>query len=66
MKQRCEYVWGLRYKLRMMGINISSCLVIYGDNQFTLYQTGISESSFKKKKYATTNHFIREGVAMNQ
>ena len=32
-KQCCEYVHGLRYKLRMMGISCDDPKVIYGDNQ---------------------------------
>ena len=32
MKQLCEYLKGLRYKLRMMGIPVSNPCFIYGDN----------------------------------
>jgi len=33
MRQCCEYIRGLRYKLRMMGISVSNPTLIYGDNQ---------------------------------
>ena len=32
MKQCCEYVRGLRYKLRMVGILCDDPMFIYGDN----------------------------------
>ena len=32
MKQLCEYVRGLRYKLRMVGIPVIGCLFLYGDS----------------------------------
>ena len=33
MKQCCEYLRGLRYKLRMMGIPVNNPVFTYGDNQ---------------------------------
>ena len=36
MRQCCEYLKGLRYKLRMMGIPVSNPCFIYGDNQSVL------------------------------
>ena len=33
MKQCCEYIHGLRYKLRMMGILVEGPAYIHGDNQ---------------------------------
>ena len=41
MKQCCEYVRGLRYKLRMMGISCEDPTFIYGDNQSVLANTTI-------------------------
>ena len=32
MKQCCEYIRGLRYKLRMMGVPVNNPTFIYGDN----------------------------------
>ena len=39
MKQCTEYVRGLRYKLRMMGIAIPEPTYLFGDNQLVLYNT---------------------------
>ena len=49
MKQCCEYVRGLRYKLRMMGISCDDPTFIYGDNQLVLANTTIPDSTLKKK-----------------
>ena len=63
MKQCCEYLRGLRYKLRMMGIPIDGCSYIYGDNQSVLANSSIPESTLKKKSQSIAYHFVREGVA---
>ena len=39
MKSCCEYIRGLRYKLRMMGIPVTNPAFIYGDNGTHQYQT---------------------------
>ena len=44
MKQCCEYLRGLRYKLRMMGIPVVGPACIYGDNQSVLANTTIPDS----------------------
>jgi len=49
MKTCCEYVRGLRYKLRMMGIPVYGPTFIYGDNQSVLANTTIPDSTLKKK-----------------
>ena len=36
MKQCCEYVRGMRYKLRIMEIPVIGCSFLYGDNQSVL------------------------------
>ena len=66
MKQCCEYVRGLRYKLRMMGIPVSNPTFIQGDNQSVLWNTTVPESSLKKKSCAVAYHFCREGVAREE
>jgi hypothetical protein len=45
MKQCTEYIRGLRYKLRMMGIPCGKPAYVYGDNQYVLYNTTIPEST---------------------
>jgi hypothetical protein len=36
MKQATEYICGLRYKLRMMGITVDEPAYVFGDNQSVL------------------------------
>ena len=66
MKQCCEYVRGLRYRLRMMGIRVEECAFIYGDNQSVLYNTTLPDSALKKKSQSIAYHFVREGVARDE
>ena len=66
MKLCCEYLRGLRYKLRMMGIPVYGPVFIYGDNQSVLANTSIPESQLKKKSQSIAYHFVREGVARDE
>ena len=66
MKQCTEYIRGLRYKLRMMGIPCVECSYVYGDNQSVLYNTTIPESTLKKKSQSIAYHFVREGCARSE
>ena len=63
MKLCCEYLKGLRYKLRMMGIPVNNPCFIYGDNQSVLWNTSVPESTLKKKSSSVAYHFVREGVS---
>ena len=66
MKLCCEYLRGLRYKLRMMGIPIYGPVYIFGDNQSVLNNTSIPESQLKKKSQSIAYHFICEGVCRDE
>ena len=66
MKQVTEYVRGLRYKMRMMGISVLGPTYIYGDNQSVLFNTSVPESTLKKKSQSICYHFVREGSARNE
>ena len=66
MKQSCEYVRGLRYTLRMMGISVEEPTFIFGDNQSVLSNTTLPRSTLKKKSSSIAFHFVREGVAMSE
>ena len=66
MKQCTEYIRGLRYKLRMMGIPCEGPAYVYGDNQSVLYNTTIPDSTLKKKSQSIAYHFVREGCARNE
>ena len=66
MKQCCEYVRGLRYKLRMMGISCDDPMFIYGDNQLVLVNTTIPNSTLKKKSQSIAYHLSeKELYGMN-
>jgi hypothetical protein len=66
MKQCCEYLRGLRYKLRMMGIPVNGPVYIQGDNQSVLANTSNPDSTLKKKSQSIAYHFVREGVARDE
>jgi Reverse transcriptase (RNA-dependent DNA polymerase) len=66
MKQCCEYLRGLRYKLRMMGIPVYEPAYISGDNQSVLANTTNPDSTLKKKSQSIAYHFVREGVARGE
>ena len=66
MKQCCEYIRGLRYKLRMMGISCDDPTFIYGDNQSVLANTTVPDSMLKKKSQSISYHFVREGAAQDE
>ena len=66
MKQAAEYVRGLRYKLRMLGIPCDEPAFIYGDNRSVLANTTMPSSTIKKKMHSLSYHFIREGCARDE
>jgi hypothetical protein len=66
MKAATEYVRGLRFKLRMMGIPVEGHTYIYGDNQSVLANTTMPHSNLKKKSNAIAFHFVREGTARDE
>ena len=66
MKQCAEYIRGLRYKLRMMGIPCELPAFVYGDNQSVLYNTTLPESALKKKSQGIAYHFVREEIARDE
>ena len=66
MKQCCEYIRGLVYKLRMMGIHCDGPAYIEADNQSVLSKTTIPDSTLKKKSQSIAYHMVREGVARDE
>ena len=66
MKQATEYIHGLRYKLRMMGIPCDEPTFVYGDNQSGLANTSVPDSQLKKKSNSIAYHFVREGCARDE
>ena len=66
MKQCTEYLRGLRYKLRMMGVPIAGPTYMYGDNMSVIHNTQKPESMLKKKSNSICYHAVREAVAMGE
>ena len=66
MKLATEYVRGLRYKLRMMGIPVTEPAFVFGDNQSVLCNTTDPASTLKKKSHSLAFHHVREGVARDE
>ena len=66
LKQATEYVRGLRYKLRMMGIPCEEPTYVYCDNQSVLANTTAPDSQLKKKSNSVVYHFVREGCAADE
>ena len=66
MKQCCEWVWGLCYKLRMMGILVDFPTYILGDNQSVLCNTSNPPLSLKNKSSSIAFNFVREETDKNE
>ena len=66
MKQYTEYVRGLKYKLRMMGISCEGPCYIFGDNQSVLNNSSNPDSRLNKKSNSIAYNFVREGVARDE
>ena len=66
MKQCTEYIRGLRYKLRMMGIACNEPAMIHADNKSVLVNVMVPDSQLKKKSNSIAYHFVREGCARDE
>ena len=66
MTRGMERLRGLRYKLRMMGVEIAGPSYIYGDNMSVIHNTQRPESMLKKKSNSIAYHAMRESVAMGE
>ena len=66
MKHGMETLQGLRYKLQMMGVPISSLSYIYGDNMSVIHNMQCLESTLKKKSNEICYHAIHKSVAMGE
>ena len=66
MKHATEYVRGMQYKLRSMGIPVDECAYIYGDNKSVLVNSGMPHLQLKKNSNAVVYHRVREGTALDE
>ena len=63
LKNAIELIEGLRYKLRMMGVEVDGPTNIYCDNEAVTKNCSIPESTLKKKHHSIAYHRNREAVA---
>ena len=66
MTHEVETLRGLRYKLRMMGVEVLGPTYVYGDNMSVIHNTSKPQSQLKKKSNSICYHFVREAVAMRE
>lgn len=65
IKYATEFVPGLRYKLRAMGIPVEGCVYIYGNNQSVLVNTTMLHSQLKKRSNSVACHHCQERSALD-
>ena len=61
-----ETIRGLRYKLRMMGVQVDGPTYTFGDNLAVIRNASQPESTIKKKHNYVCYHAVRESVAMGE
>ena len=66
MKNCCEYIRELCYKLRMMVIPCDFLAYVFGDNQSVLVDSLKHFSMVKNKSSSIAYHFFCEGVAKDE
>ena len=64
MKISMETLQGIRYKLRMMGVQISGSSYTYEENMSVIHNTQSPESTLKKKSNSICYHDVRESVTV--
>ena len=60
MKQCCEYLREIRYKLSMVVIYYDSPDYTEGDNQSAIYNITVPDSTLDKKNQSIAYNFVRE------
>ena len=66
MKYGIEWLWGLWYKLWMMGVPVNGPSLPYGDSMSVIKNSQTPESQLKKKNNAICYHAMRESMAMGE
>ena len=63
VKQFCEYISGINYKLKMMGIPVDDPTFIFSNKKSLLSSSSVPDSALSKKLNSITCHFVRKGSA---
>jgi hypothetical protein len=61
-----EVLWGLCYKLQMMGVSVSGPSYIYGDNMSVIHNTQWPELTLTKKSNSVCYHAMHGSVATGE
>ena len=64
MKYATEYIRGLQYKLRVMGIPVEECAYIYGGNKSVVVNLVVPHRQLKTKSNSVVFHHVREGSTL--
>lgn len=64
-KMAVELIEGLRYKLRMFGVQLNGPTLVFCDNESVVHNLTKPESTLKKKHNSIAFHKTREAVASN-
>jgi hypothetical protein len=63
LRNACDVIISLRYKLRMFGVPLEGPAQVYCDNQGVVKNTSIPVSELRKKHNAINYHAVREAAA---
>ena len=58
-----DMIIAMRYKLRVLGVNLENRSTMLGDNMAVILNTTLPSSSLKKKHLACNYHRVREAIA---
>jgi hypothetical protein len=64
LKTATEMIQSLRYKLRMMGVQLDGPANVFCDNNSVVINSSVPESTLKKKHVSICYHRVREACAM--
>ncbi len=59
-----EHILSVRYKLRMLGVQVSHPAAVLCDNQSVVHNLQLPSSALKKKHHACAYHKCREAIAL--
>ena len=66
LKTCCEYIRGLRFKLRMMGIPVDLPSYIFGYNQLVLVNSTMPHSTLNNKSSPVAFHMVCEDTVKDE
>ena len=58
-----EYMVGLHYRLRMLGVKVKGTSYIFTDNMSIIKSSTIPSAALKKKHLSICYHYVQEAIA---